>query len=110
MWNYSGGLNECGQNGEGAFFFVNGFEYRGSFSHGLANGEGVYTAPDGNIIYAGSLKDGLFDGYGLYFSPEGWSYEGSFKEGLFNGEGTVTIDSNTIHGVWEKGVQTTRFE
>jgi len=110
MWNYSGGLNESGQNGEGEFVFANGFEYRGSFLHGLANGEGVYTAPDGSIIYAGSFNNGLFDGYGLYFDPDGWSYEGSFKDGLFDGEGTVTIDNNTIHGVWEKGVQTTRYE
>ena len=109
-WQYSGDFNERGQNGTGWFAFEDGSVYTGVFLNGLADGNGMLADADGNTIYEGSFRDGLFDGQGIYYSPEGWSYEGSFRAGLFDGEGQVLVDSSTIRGIWERGVQTTRYE
>ena len=108
LWAYEGGFNELGQNGTGSFTFADGSVYTGGFMHGLAEGSGVYLNSFGDVVYAGDFKEGLFDGQGRYTSPEGWSYEGSFKEGLFDGEGVLTTETETVRGVWEKGVQVAR--
>jgi len=109
-WRYEGGLNEHGQNGMGAFTFPNGAVYSGGFSQGFAEGEGTYTDASGRIVYIGGFKGGRFDGQGRYFSPDAWSYEGGFSNGLFHGEGVIVTDTDAIRGVWEKGVQITRYE
>jgi hypothetical protein len=78
---------------------------------GFAEGVGVYTSAEGKTIYEGEFKEGDFDGQGRYYSPAGWIYEGGFKEGLFEGEGVITIsESETVRGIWERGVQITRYE
>jgi hypothetical protein len=109
-WMYEGGLNEHGQNGIGTFTFADGSVYAGGFAFGLAEGEGTLYNTYGEFIYSGGFAEGRFEGLGKYTSPEGWTYEGSFKEGLFDGEGILTTDTETIRGVWEKGVQVTRYE
>ena len=109
-WSYVGGFNDRGQFGEGHFTFSNGSVYIGGFSRGLANGEGVHMDSKGSVIYTGGFKDGMFDGYGKYISSEGWSYEGGFEDGLFNGEGLIIIGTESIRGIWDKGVQTARYE
>jgi len=108
-WQYAGRFNENGQNGPGVFVFEDGFVYDGDFTDGLANWEGTLTDAEGNVIYSGEIRNGYFDGIGVYFSPDGWSYEGSFKNGLFDGEGVITDGSTVIYGVWERGVQITRY-
>jgi hypothetical protein len=110
VWRYEGGFNDRGQNGTGTFTFADGSVYTGGFSRGLAEGEGTYTDASGRTVYAGDFKEGRFDGQGRYFSPEDWMYEGSFKEGLFDGQGTLTTETETSRGIWEKGVQITRYE
>jgi hypothetical protein len=109
-WNYEGVLSELGQNGPGVFTFPDGSVYTGGFSHGLAEGEGRYADALGRTVYTGVFLGGKFDGQGKYYSLEGWSYEGGFKEGLFDGEGTLITETETIRGIWEKGVQITRHE
>ena len=109
-WRYNGRYNERGQNIAGTFTYEDGAIYAGGFQNGLAGGEGVLFDAEGNTIYTGGFKNGSFDGHGEYFSPEGWTYEGNFAEGVFDGEGTVTIGENIVRGVWERGVQITRYE
>ncbi|MCL2699025.1 MAG: hypothetical protein FWE68_01805 [Defluviitaleaceae bacterium] len=109
-WRFEGNFNQRGQNGEGAFVFADGSVYTGGFTQGLADGEGTYADASGRIIYTGGFAGGLFDGQGHYFSSEGWSYEGGFKVGLFDGEGIMTIEDEAVRGVWEKGVQTARYD
>ena len=109
-WRYNGRYNERGQNIAGTFTFEDGSVYAGGFQNGLASGEGVLFDAGGGTIYTGGFKNGSFDGHGVYFSPEDWSYEGSFKDGVFDGEGTVTNKENIVRGVWERGVQTARYE
>lgn len=110
-WQYEGALGESGQNGEGVFMFADGSTYSGRFFQGLADGEGTYTDASGNVVYEGGFKNGQFDGEGRYYSPEGWVYEGGFADGLFDGDGTIlTEDADVIRGVWERGVQVTRYE
>jgi len=109
-WQYSGGLNERGQNGMGRFTFEDGSVYTGDFMNGLAFGEGVLTDASGNTVYYGEFVNGLFDGQGVYYSAEGWIYQGNFKNGLFDGEGIVFIDDTVVNGVWEKGVQIIRYD
>ena len=109
-WNYDGGFNERGQNGEGTFRFQDGSVYVGDFYNGLAEGEGIYLDALGNLIYSGGFVNGLFDGQGEYHSPEGWSYSGGFAYGLFNGEGVYKNGSEMIKGFWENGVQTINYE
>ena len=104
-WQYSGGLNERGQNGKGSFVFKDGSVYNGSFLNGLADGVGIYFDAEGRVVYEGDFRNGLFNGRGTYFSSDGWSYEGGFKDGLFDGEGTVTDGDNIHSGVWREGVQ-----
>ena len=109
-WRYYGDVDEQGQTGEGKFIFADGSSYIGRFSNGMAYGDGTFTDVKGNITYIGGFSEGLFDGQGKYFSPEGWTYEGGFKAGVFDGEGIITLESETIRGVWEKGVQVARYE
>ena len=109
-WDYDGAFNERGQKGTGTFTFADGSTYKGGFSQGLADGEGAYADSVGNPIYGGSFRAGLFEGQGVYHSPEGWVYKGGFKAGLFDGEGSVASNVETVRGVWEKGVQVTRYE
>ena len=85
-WQYRGNFNERGQNGHGVFAFFDGSVYEGEFFDGLAHGPGVYT------------------------SSEGWIYEGNFKDGMFDGEGKITEGNSINRGIWEKGVQITRYE
>ena len=109
-WQYDGNFGVRGQDGIGTFTFADGSVYFGGFSRGMANGEGVYTDASGKTVYEGEFNFGVFEGQGIYYNPEGWSYEGGFKDGLFDGEGAVTLDGQTIHGVWEKGGQIKRYE
>jgi len=108
-WQYNGGLNERGQNGSGRFTFEDGSIYIGDFMNGLAYGEGMFVDAEGNTLYTGQFLNGFFDGAGVYYSTEGWVYQGDFKEGMFDGEGILFIDDTVVHGIWEKGVQITRF-
>jgi len=108
-WQYTGTFNMDNQHGTGTFIFNDGSVYSGSFSNGKASGEGTYTDPEGIMIYSGWFKNGMFDGQGRYFCSDGWSYEGEFKDGLFDGEGAYISETETVHGVWEKGVQIERY-
>jgi len=85
-WQYSGSFNESGQSGTGSFTFEDGSVYTGEFFGGLAHGQGIYT------------------------SSEGWFYEGSFQDGMFDGEGKITDGDSTNRGIWQKGIQVTRYE
>ena len=109
-WQYIGDFSVDNQHCTGTFVFKDSSVFSGSFSHGLASGEGTYTDSSGIVIYTGGFKDGLFSGQGKYFSSAGWSYEGGFKDGLFDGEGVITTETATIRGIWEKGVQIERHE
>jgi hypothetical protein len=109
-WTYEGGFTENGQNGTGTFTFADGSFYVGGFMQGLAEGEGTYTAASDGAIYSGGFKEGRFDGYGTYISPEGWTYEGNFKDGLFDGVGILFSETESTRGVWEEGIQVTRYE
>ena len=109
-WRYHGGLSERGQHGEGIFVFSDGSIYTGGFSHGLADGNGTLMDADGRVIYSGGFAEGKFDGFGTYFSIANWTYEGNFRSGMFDGEGFLTIEAETIRGVWESGVQIARYE
>lgn len=125
-WKYVGELNELGQPSQGTFYYADGSTYNGSFSNGLAEGEGTYTSNDKKIVYSGTLDKGLFDGqgslsinettyegnfvkgfpdgYGEYKSAEGWTYKGYFSHGVFNGDGTIVKEDGTeVLGKWEKG-------
>jgi len=86
VWQYSGSFNERGQTGTGAFTFEDGSVYEGEFFCGLAHGQGVYT------------------------SNEGWSFKGAFKDGMFDGEGEIADGTSVNRGIWEEGVQVTRYE
>lgn|GEM_PF-1136830 len=109
-WQYIGGLNERGQNGTGRFTYEDGSVYIGDFMIGSAMGEGAYINAAGVTVYTGEFLNGYFDGQGAYNSPSGWTYAGGFKNGLFSGEGQLTIGEIVIGGVWEEGVQITRYE
>ena len=109
-WQYIGGLNERGQNGTGRFIYEDGSVYIGDFMAGSAMGEGTYINAAGVTVYTGEFLNGYFDGQGAYYSPSGWTYAGGFRNGLFSGEGQLTIGETVIRGVWEEGVQTTRYE
>ncbi|GHU93675.1 hypothetical protein FACS1894208_03540 [Clostridia bacterium] len=109
-WKYDGPFGARGQDGVGTFTFADGSVYFGGFSRGMADGDGIYTDASGKTIYEGGFVLGLFEGHGVYYSPEGWSYEGGLKNGLFDGEGALTIDGETIRGVWSEGGQTERYE
>jgi hypothetical protein len=103
-WAYAGGLDERGQTGKGKFVFPDGSVYEGDFLRGLADGQGSYTAPNGESVYTGGFRAGLFEGRGIYMNPEGWRYEGGFSGGAFDGEGRITEkDGTTVSGTWEKG-------
>ncbi|MCL2719080.1 MAG: hypothetical protein FWE14_09920 [Lachnospiraceae bacterium] len=108
-WRYEGFLGDSGQNGAGTFTFPDGSVYTGGFVNGLAEGQGTYTLGSGAVVYQGTFAAGQFDGNGSYFSPEGWSYEGEFKDGLFDGVGILTNGDEVIHGIWEEGIQVTRY-
>ena len=109
-WLFDGSFNDRGQTGTGTFVFADGSEYTGGFLHGLADGDGIYADSSGRVIYQGEFKEGFFDGQGVYFSPDGWSYEGSFMEGMLHGEGVISMQDESIRGVWDRGVQVQRYE
>jgi len=105
-WEYSGGIGERGQNGEGSYIFPGGEGYMGGFLLGLAEGDGAYYDKDGNEIYVGRWKAGLYHGQGKYTSPDGkFLYEGAFEAGLPHGraqylEGeTLRYDGDFVGGV-----------
>jgi len=110
VWLFDGSFNDRGQTGEGTFVFADGSIYTGDFSHGLADGQGIFTDSSGRDIYRGDFKEGFFDGQGMYVSPDGWTYNGGFAGGVFSGEGIITIGGETIRGVWDMGVQVARYE
>ena len=64
--------------------------YKGQFSKSLANGEGVFFLPWGDI-YEGEFLDGLPNGYGVITFRNGDKYEGEFLDGLFHGQGVYTF-------------------
>ncbi|MCL1835200.1 MAG: hypothetical protein FWG48_03470 [Oscillospiraceae bacterium] len=105
LWSYTGLLGESGQSGYGDFVFADGAAYAGEFSLGLADGYGVYTDPEGRVVYFGDFSVGFYDGQGVYISEDGWYYEGGFAKGLFDGAGEITDGTKKVSGVWSKGVQ-----
>ncbi|GHV41878.1 hypothetical protein FACS189490_09650 [Clostridia bacterium] len=110
-WQYDGNFDVRGQDGIGTFTYADGSVYFGTFTRGMADGEGVYTDSAGNTVYEGGFSFGVFEGHGIYYSTEeGWSYSGEFKEGLFDGYGEITAGDEIIRGIWEKGRQTERYE
>jgi hypothetical protein len=110
VWLYDGNFNDRGQTGDGTFVFADGSVYTGGFLDGLADGDGMFTDPSGRVVYQGGFRKGMFDGQGTYWSADGWTYYGGFNSGSFHGEGAVTIEGETIRGIWEMGVQTARYE
>jgi len=80
-WEYTGSFNEWGQTGTGRFVFPDGAVYEGGFARGMADGDGVYTTPDGVSSYTGGFKSGLFDGEGALMGKDGIITLGAWSDG-----------------------------
>jgi len=109
-WSFSSRDSKTTLFGTGTLTYNDGLCYTGSFLGGVASGNGILLNTEGRLIYTGSFLNGAFDGKGVYYSPEGWVYEGGFSAGKFDGEGLIRSDASTISGIWEKGIQVSRYE
>jgi len=63
--------------------------WSGCVQGNCANGQGVYTWPDGSK-YVGQWKDDKRNGQGTNTWPYGQKYVGQWKKGKLNGQGTFT--------------------
>ena len=75
---------------------LDGGNYIGDVSNGLANGQGTLTWPDGTT-YTGAFKDNLFNGQGTLTWPDGATYTGAFKDDKIHGQGTITYSDGDIY-------------
>jgi hypothetical protein len=74
--------------------------YKGNLLGSLANGEGVWTLPNGEI-YTGHFIKGRREGSGKYKYMNGDIYEGQWNEGLRHGQGKQIFTNGDIYeGKW----------
>eukprot|EP00798_Chlamydomonas_sp_ICE-L_P015693 gene15693-21801_t len=84
----------------------NGDVYKGRYTHGKKNGDGVYQFVNMDV-YEGEFGEDRMDGMGVYtFSHEG-RYEGQWHGAVYSGHGGETFaKGSTYHeGQWRKGLR-----
>ncbi len=99
---FSGGL----PNGQGISYYPSGGqEYAGTFSQGACEGEGTLYDEDGQARYKGQFSAGNFEGQGRLYQEDGeLLYEGAFQEGAYAGEGKLRIGQGLqLVGEFENG-------
>jgi hypothetical protein len=84
---YKGYFTNGKLNGEGIFTYQ-GHTYKGNFVNDKRQGQGTFTFNNGDI-YEGNSEDSKFNGQGKLIKSNGDIYEGNFKDNLFNGKGTL---------------------
>ena len=84
---YKGYFTNGKLNGEGIFTYQ-GHMYKGNFVNDKRQGQGTFTFNNGDI-YEGNSEDSKFNGQGKLIKSNGDIYEGNFKDNLFNGKGTL---------------------
>ena len=77
---------------KGALLYHNGDYYKGEFSEGRKNGNGVIKYKN-QTRYEGTFKNDRHDGYGKLIQLDGEIFEGEWKNGKINGNG-VRLHSN----------------
>ncbi len=63
-------------------------KYDGEWVADRQEGQGVWTSPDGQIVYMGTFVKGSFDGEGVMANSTS-RYEGAFKNGQKHGQGKL---------------------
>ena len=96
------------RNGEGTWTAINGDTYTGSWINDKRHGQGVEKWELGRK-YNGEYKNGMKDGKGI-FTYTGYStYEGGWKEDKKHGEGAwTTVDGYSTKGkkgIWKNDVR-----
>lgn len=109
--------------------YHNGNNYRGQFSGGYRNGQGVQRSKNGDV-YSGNFVNGAFQGKGEFtwsngdhysgdwyndkmngkcvhiWKESGVKYEGHYLNGQFHGQGMMLWpDGSRYEGEWKNGLQ-----
>ncbi|BAK99813.1 hypothetical protein OBV_26150 [Oscillibacter valericigenes Sjm18-20] len=63
--------------------------YRGRLEDGVLQGQGIWYAEDGNLVYEGDFADGEYSGDGSAYEDGVLIYEGTFAGGVYEGTGTL---------------------
>ena len=92
------------KNGNGIQTWPNGERYEGDWTDGEITGKGIKTWPSGDR-YEGDWKDGNMHGKGIYNWPNGDKYDGEWKDDKMEGKGIKTWpDGGKYDGEWKNGV------
>jgi hypothetical protein len=99
------GLFKEGQyEGQGVYTAANGNKFEGLFQKGLLNGQATVTYATGGTD-VGEFKGHKLDGQGTQTFPSGEKYVGLFKEGQYEGQGVYTAANGSRYvGLFKNGV------
>jgi hypothetical protein len=104
---YKGSFKHGLKEGQGLLIVANGGTYKGTFVKNQISGKGVYKWPDGKI-YSGQWLDSKMHGEGHLKWPDGSrEYKGQFKNDLRHGYGEYAwaFGTKSYRGQWKDGKQ-----
>ena len=104
---YKGQFKDGEKEGQGTYTALNGNVYTGQYKSGRCDGQGTFTwgGEANGAIYQGQFKDDLFEGHGTLTTANGNVYDGQFKKHLRHGRGVERkADGTVVHdGEWRDG-------
>jgi len=90
-------------NGEGTFTWPDGMTWQGNYKDGSKHGEGIFRAPDA-VEFAGSYSSDKRHGDGQQRWPDGREFYGSYHFGELYGPGVyVRPDGSTYATIYYQG-------
>jgi hypothetical protein len=83
--------------GNGTFYYKDGYTYKGEFKNEKIEGKGILSN-NKDYKYKGEFKNGKMEGKGKEYYKNGDIYEGDFKNGLKEGKGIYYYKSGKYNG------------
>lgn len=87
-------------HGTGEIYYKTGAIYKGKFSNGCINGEGLFIFPREHQKYEkyeGQFLGNKFQGKGELLFKDGKKYEGEFNQGQIQGQGIMSQPGKYIY-------------
>ena len=94
---YEGQCLDGKKHGKGTMHYANGYIYTGDWIGDMANGEGIFTWPNGDR-YEGHFIDDQRHGSGSYQFANGDLYTGDWAQDKKEGFGVSTLDTGKYEG------------
>ena len=83
-YTYIGNVLNDAPDGQGTLTYKNGDTYKGHFKQGKFDKKGTFYSKNGKWHYTGSFSGGLANGQGVMTTPDGKRHDVSYKNGILS--------------------------